>query len=204
MDLERATRRPHSPIYRELRRLASVGILRASTRDGRRHYAPVADGPIGRELAGLVAQTRGRVPRLRHSLVQLRSRTIAWIVARTAAGARAREHGGARNALIVLTSAPTSLIRLQLSGLLDAGTELHCMSVREWIARLGKGDVFLREARRARKLWVLGGWDELVRRERTELEARRTFNAATADWREELSDEWDEEWDPFATRAGPA
>lgn len=198
MELERATRRPHSPIYRELRRLASVGIVRATLQEGRRHYEPIADDPIGRGLVGLVLQTRGRVPRIRHSLIQLRSRTVAWVVAGGAAVPRADDHGRPRNALIVLTSAPKSLVRVQMTDLIGSGMELHCMSVSEWMARLEKGDVFLRKARRARKLWILGGWDELVRRERSQVESRRTLGTAMANWREHLSDEWDEDWDPFA------
>ncbi|HEX9436073.1 MAG TPA: hypothetical protein VGA16_02795 [Candidatus Limnocylindria bacterium] len=108
------------------------------------------------------------------------------------------------SALIVLTSAPKALVRVQLAGLAGDGVEIHCLSVREWITRLEKGDVSLRRARRARKLWVLGSWEELVRREGVELDARRTLTAALANWREELSDEWDEDWDPFASPAGPA
>jgi hypothetical protein len=77
--------------------------------------------------------------------------------------------------------------------------EIQCMSMHEWVVRLQKGDVFLRRARRARKLWILGSWDELTAREQTEMESRRLLRFAVANWREELSDEWDEEWDPFRT-----
>lgn len=76
------------------------------------------------------------------------------------------------------------------------------MSLREWIARLEKGDVDLRRARRARKLWILGSWDELVERERAQLESTRTLKRVLANWREELSDEWDEEWDPTSAPIG--
>lgn len=78
------------------------------------------------------------------------------------------------------------------------------MSIREWVARLEKGDVYLRRARRARKLWVLGSWEELVAGERAELESKRLVSSARRNWREELSDEWDEDWDPFAPIPGPA
>jgi hypothetical protein len=196
MELERATRRGHSPLKRELKRLVSAGLLRTRVSDGKRLYEPNEDGPVAREVARLVRQTRGRVPRIRHALIQLRSRTIAWVIA-----AGFADPDGARSAqrtLVVVTSAPKSLVRVQLSGLCP-GMEIQCMSMHEWVVRLQKGDVFLRRARRARKLWILGSWDELTAREQTEMESRRLLRFAVANWREELSDEWDEEWDPFRT-----
>ncbi len=76
------------------------------------------------------------------------------------------------------------------------------MSLREWVARLEKGELFLRHARRVRKLWVLGSWEALVSRERAELESKRLLRSVVGNWREELSDEWDEDWDPFAPLPG--
>lgn len=172
-------------------------------RGGKQQYEPASDGPVGRELTHLVLQTRGRIPKVRHALVQLRSRTIAWSIAGSAG-----RSGGLRSrglaALIVLTSAPKSLVRVQLADVVDRRMEIHCMSIREWVARLEKGDVYLRRARRARKLWVLGSWEELVAGERAELESKRLVSSARRNWREELSDEWDEDWDPFAPIPGPA
>ena len=77
------------------------------------------------------------------------------------------------------------------------------MSAREWVARLDKGDVLLRHARRARKIWVLGSWSELVAKERAVIESRRTLEHAIANWREELSDDWDDEWDPARVALAP-
>ncbi|MBI2324268.1 MAG: hypothetical protein HYY42_05335 [Chloroflexi bacterium] len=197
-ELGRLTRRPHQLIVRELRRLATAGLLRTAVLDGKRHYEPDPDGPVVRELARLILQTRGRVPRIRHVLVGLRTRTIAWAVAGSAVPGTGSVTSTRGSALIVLTSAPRSLVRVQLANVADRDMEIHCMSVREWVARLEKGDVFLRRARRARKLWVLGGRDDLVSRERAEIESKKLLRSTRGNWREELSDEWDEDWDPFA------
>lgn len=202
IELERVIRRPHSPIYRELHRLAKAGLLRMTLDSGRRQYEPDPEGPIGRELTRLVLQTRGRVPKIRHALVQLRSRTIAWAVRGSLGQHDGRARAG-RNAVIVLTSVPKSLVRVQLANVVDPATEIHCMSVGEWVSRLDKGDAFLGRARRARKLWILGNWEELTARERAELESRKLVQAVRRNWRDELSDEWDEDWDPFAPVPGP-
>lgn len=74
--------------------------------------------------------------------------------------------------------------------------KVHCMSMREWLVRLEKGDVLIRQMRRARKQWIVGGWEELVERERAQIDAARALKAALTNWREDLSDEWDEDWDP--------
>lgn len=197
LELKRVTGRAHPHIYRELRRLVDVGLLRKHS-NGSPAFEPDMDAPVAREIRRLVLQTRGRVPRLRRALVQLRGRTVAWAV-----GGSLRGTPG-RSALIVLTSAPKSLVHVQLAGLTEAATELHVMSVAEWVTRLDKGDVFLRRARRARKLWVVGNWDELTRRERAEVDSKKLLRTVLRNWREELSDEWDEDWDPAAPIGGTA
>lgn len=197
MELEAVTGRSHAPIYRELVRLVAAGLLRRQARSPHQ-FEVDADTPVSREIRRLVLQTRGRVPKLRHALVQLRGRTVAWAV-----GGSLRGTPG-RSALIVLTSAPKSLVRVQLAKLTGAGTEVHVMSMSEWVTRLDKGDVFLRQARRARKLWIVGNWDELTRRERAEIDSKRLLQTVRRNWREELSDEWDEDWDPAAPVAGMA
>jgi len=195
-DLGRAARQPRQLVHRELKRLASTGMIRSRVADGQRVYEADPTAPVTRELARLVRQTRGRLPRIRHALVDLRSPTLAWVIAATEGGRSGRSD------LIVLTGAPRSLVHVQLADLLDRETKVHCMSLREWVARLEKGELFLRHARRVRKLWVLGSWEALVSRERAELESKRLLRSVVGNWREELSDEWDEDWDPFAPLPG--
>ncbi len=201
-ELGRVARHPRQVVNRELKRLAAAGLIRAKVSGGKRHYEADRDGPVSRELFRLVRQTRGRIPRIRHALVALRSPTVAWV----AAAAPSHRAGPWRRKLelIVLTGAPRSLVRVQLADLVDHATEVTCMSVREWVARLEKRDVLLRRARREHKLWVLGDWEVLVSRERAVLESDRLLRHALANWRDELSDEWDEDWDPSTPIPGPA
>lgn len=200
---------------RELKRLAAAGVVEMTLLDGARAYKIDPTDPVTRELARYVQQTRGRVPRIRAALRELRSPTLAWTTSliRAADGgveavlSEGRRPPGPRGQvveLVVLTGAPRSLVLVQLADMTRDDIRVQCMSVREWLARLEKGDVALRRCRRARKLWVLGNWSELVTREQAELERRTTMATVLRDWREELSDEWDEEWDPVAAVAGDA
>lgn len=201
-ELGRVTRRPHQVVDRQLRRLAAGGLVRTTVVGGTRQYeADIAATPA-RELSRFVRQTRGRVPRIRNALGSLRSPVLAWAIHRPTPRAT-KGPGRAESDLLVLTSAPKSLARIQLADLTGAAMHVHPMSIREWVARLQKGDVFLRRARRARKLWILGRWEDLVARERAEIASKRALRAALSDRREELSDEWDEEWDPFDVPTAP-
>ena len=194
MELERLTKRDHGPLRRELQRLADVGLLRAKTVDGHREYEAERDAPVAREISRLVGQTRGRIPRIRRALVQLRTRPVAWIVGPPPLPAGDPRAG--RRLLVVVSASPRSLVRVQLASLCP-DMELHAMSIEEWVTRLAKGDVLLRHARRARKLWVLGSWDDLTAREGLHLDAKRIRRAAVANWQDELSDDWDDTWDPL-------
>ncbi len=190
-DLGRATRRPHQVVAPHLRLLVGAGLVRAAVREGRPSYEPDIDAPAAREIAALVRQTRGRVPLLRRALVTLRTPSLAWAIP----GPRPAQTQGFE--LVVLTNAPRSLVRVQLADLLPRDRRIHCMSIREWITRLDKGDVDLRRMRRARKLWIVGGWEHLIEAERSVLETRRLLRRAVTNWQEELSDDWDDAWDPF-------
>lgn len=203
-ELGRATRRPHQVVERHLRRLVDADLLRVSFSGGRRHYEARADTPAARELAHFIQQARGRIPRIRGMLERLRSPVLSWAVSRPRGGRSAQQEMSGGLDLLVLTGVPRALVRVQLADLIGRGVELHSMSIREWVAHLEKADMFVRRSRRARKLWILGGWAELIREERTVLESRRTLRAVLDPPTDELSDEWDEEWDPFRPLPGPA
>ena len=174
-----------------MRRLVTVGLVREEVSKGHRRFEADITAPVGRELVALVRQTRGRVPLLRRALVSLRTPTVAWVLPiQPSEPAKGYE-------LVVLSSAPKSLVRVQIADLVARDCPVHVMSVREWVARLDKGDASLRRLRRSRKLWILGSWDRLVGAEQTVLESRRLLQKAVANWQEELSDDWDDSWDPF-------
>lgn len=128
---------------------------------------------------------------MRAALNGLRSRVLAWACQRSPrspAGVPEAQIGGFD--VVVIATAPKRIVRSALMPLAGRGTGVHCMSMSEWMTRLEKGDVLLRRMRRARKLWVVGSWSELVHEERGVIERRATLRAALADWREQLSDEW--------------
>lgn len=73
---------------------------------------------------------------------------------------------------------------------------LDVMSIAEWVTRLQKREMRLVAIRRAQRLWLMGDGEALRRSERSEMTSRETLQHAIKNWREELSDEWDEDFDP--------
>jgi len=199
MQIAAVTRRRTYVVERELRRLRAGGLIRATPADHKKLYSADPFDPVARELARFVRQTRRPVPAIRRALAGLRSPVLAWLTSSTAARVGAPA-ASADPVLAVLTSAPRSLVKIQLAGSLDPRMKFHCMSLREWITRLEKGDLAVRRLRRGRKQWVIGGWGELVEREREQLRSARTLRSALQNWQEDLSDEWDEDWDPGSGR----
>ncbi len=205
-ELARIAEQNKEVVRKEIQRLVAASVLSETLLDGGRGYRIDLSEPTTRDLGRYVQQTRGRVPAIRAALRALHVPTIAWAVGARRARSRATRpprsngHSPRNNELdlIVLTSAPRPLVTVQLSGPLTDPIGLTVMSISEWVKSIEGGDAFLLSCRRARKLWVLGSWDELVRRERADVEMRNTLKAALANWREELSDEWDEDWDPAA------
>lgn len=199
-ELARAANRPPQNVGRDLEWLIEAGVLRTAPLEGKPSYDLDLASPLVRQLGQFVRQARGRVPEIRHELRRLSLPATAWLIRAAPLGS-----GGAlaaRSELIVLSCAPKSVIQLQLARVIEREVRTLPMSVAEWMARLQKGEAVARRARRARKLWVLGSWEELVRLERHYADSKRTLQAARANWREELSDEWDEDWDPFDARVG--
>lgn len=183
-ELSRRAGQPHQLVLRELDHLAAASVVDVTTFNGKRRYELRRDA-ITSGLRGFVRQTRGRVPAVRAALGRLHLRSISWL-------------GGSR--LFVLSSAPKRVVRREVAGPCGESVAIECMSVSEWLARIQKGDVLLRQARRAPKVWVVGTWADLVAAERATISARGTLRAALENWREQLSDEWDDDWDPAAVR----
>lgn len=187
-ELGRLAGHPHQNVRRELHRLAAAGLVHVTPIDGRRLYEPATDDPVVRDLARFVHQTRGRVPDIRRSLEAEKAPSLAWLLTDTSQA----------KALVVLSAIPKRIVHTKISRLAGGHVALHPMSVGEWVTRLQKGETFVRYARRAPKLWVIGSGEELIRWEQRCESARTTLARAVQDWRTELSDEWDEDWDPSA------
>jgi DNA-binding transcriptional ArsR family regulator len=195
VDLGRAAGLAPQHLYRELRRLEEVGLVRVTLVEGRRQYEPETDDPVARALARFVHQTRGSVPAMRAALQGLRARVLAWLTSTTGTAVPPGDRAVPR--LVVLTSAPRRLVQRRL-GPAAAPFPIQSMSIGEWVTRHEKREILVRRARRGAKLWIVGSGDELVRWEQEHRAARATLKAALADWREELSDDWDDDWDPSA------
>lgn len=182
-------------VERELQRLQAGGLIRAVPSGQQKLYSAEGHDPVARDLGRFVRQTRGPVPAIRRALEELRSPVLSWI---TSAGAPLGnpQRGSAEPGLVALTSAPRPLVKIQLEGTVEPQAKVHSMSIREWVTRLDKGDLGLRRLRRGRKQWVIGSWSELVQREREQIQSAQILRSALGNWREELSDEWDEDWDP--------
>lgn len=185
-ELGRAARQPHQAVQKELRRLLGAGLVRVTSIDGRRLYEPATDDPVVRDLARFVHQTRGRIPDVRRVLEAEKAPSLAWILT----------DASKVRALVVLSAIPKRVVEAKIGGLAGGHVTLHPMSIGEWVARLRKSETFVRYARRAPKLWVIGSGEELIRWEQRCESARTTLARAVQDWRAELSDEWDEDWDP--------
>ncbi len=201
-ELSKAAKRPAPNVLRELEWLVDVGIVSLRILDGKRAYEVDGKSPLTRQLGQFVRQARGCVPEMRRALQRLSLPVTAWSTRAAPAVNGGTAIDPPRSDLIVLSYAPKSLIQVQLANAAGRDIRVYPMSVAEWMARLQKGEVVARRARRARKLWVVGSWEELIRLERHYLESKRTLQAAMTDWREELSDEWDEDWDPFDVNEG--
>lgn len=202
-EIGRASGQPHQTASTELRRLKAAGLVRRSVTNGRGRYHPELEDPIALELARFIRQTRGRIPALRAALRSFEAPTIAWLSEVPVAPSPrvARTPGGSPDAqadLFVLTSAPIRLIRSALVAADGPDVRIRAMSAAEWTARLARRDVLIHAARRAPKTWVRGCPRELARWERAQRDARATLDNALANWRDQLSELWDEEWDPVA------
>lgn len=194
MELARATGHPHQDVRVELERLVAAGLVRVALIQGRRQYEPETDDPIARALASFVHQTRGRVPALRRLLEQMRPRSLAWLTCAPGVSS----NGSSPHALVVLTGAPRRVVHARLGPMAGPDLAIRSMTIAEWVTCLQKGELFARRTRRGPKLWVLGSPEELVRWEQQHHTSRATLEAALRDWREQLSDDWDDGWDPDA------
>jgi DNA-binding transcriptional ArsR family regulator len=199
MELARAAGVRHSAVRRELSALLAAGVIRTWGAGGPRpNYVADRAFPAAVELSRVVCLLSGTAARLREAAAAVDVRALVWI------------HGPyaelpAANAKLRI--AAISWQRRALRSALEsaAATDprrppvVDVLSIAEWVTRSQRRDMRLLAIRRAQRLWILGDGAQLRLHERGELTSRETFKRAIANWREELSDEWDDDYDPDRT-----
>lgn len=185
-----------SAVFREVRRLVAAGLIEAAVphrKQGPLYQAAAFPGHL--DLRRFVVLSHGHAARVRAALVPLDAQQLAWIH-----GTYARSRPTARQIGVVSICGDPRAARDRLAALSDEigfRIVVDAMRIAEWVTRLQKREMRVLALRRAQRLWVIGDDDLLRRRERDESDARAALKHAIANWREELSDEWDEDYDPL-------
>lgn len=185
-------------VRRELKRLMDAGLIRKLDRDsGRTHYQVDPSFAGLPELRRFVRITAGVAGGIRLALLDIDDDQLAWAFGRYAISS----YNTFEIDLVVLTRQKRKVVKSLSS--LRTGHRIRplVMSVAEWVNRLEKKELRARAIRRSYRLWILGDDERLTQEEQRYISSRATLQHALANWREELSDEWDDDWDPAATRA---
>lgn len=175
----------------------AAGLVREIRTPGRRlglRYQADPSAPGYLELRRFALVTIGIGARIRAVVAGIDPRALAWL------------HGPdterADRIIRVRVAVITSSARRMRQELLSTELEplqtlvLDAMSIAEWVTRLQRREMRLLAIRRAQRLWLLGDGQRLRRYERSEIDSRETLKRVIANWREELSDGWDEDYDP--------
>lgn len=195
-DLARAAGIRPSAAAREVRRLVASGLAMnadPARRQGARYRAGEFPGHL--ELRRFVLATHGHAARIRAALAPLDPRQLAWVHGRYAQGQPIP-----RQIRVAVICREPRDARARLGPLADGlGYQIlvDAMRISESVVRLQKREMRVIAIRRAPRLWLIGDDEQLRRREHSEAQDRAALKAAIANWREELSDEWDEDYDPF-------
>lgn len=197
MELARAAGISHSAVHSEVSALLTAGVIRRRhAGDSRPMYEADPSFPGAVELRRVVCLLAGTAARLTEAAAAVDARSLVWIHGPYAELPSVNTH---------LRIAAISQERRTLRHALESAAlhprrrpSVDVMSIAEWVMRLQRRDMRLLAIRRAQRLWILGDGEELRRRERGEIASRETLKRAIANWREELSDDWDEDYDPFA------
>lgn len=180
-------------VRREIRRLLDAGLIRkAPIHTSRVHYQVDPSFTGLPELRRFVRITAGTAGRIRRALLEIDDDQLAWAYGRYAVSS----FDSFVIDLVVLTRQKRKVVKSLAS--LTTGHQIRplVVSVAEWVNRLEKKELRTRAIRRSYRLWILGDDEQLVREEQRYISSRKTLQHAIANWREELSDEWDDDWDP--------
>ena len=196
----------HRSVERELDRLVAAGVVKrgvagrvtvrrtSGSESYKRPYSADPACPIYLELRRIALLSRGAASTIRSALPE--HARLAWITGPYALG-RARPQDPIEVA--VIASAAKRTIETVIAGL----DEMLRRPVRpivifksEWVARHDKRELTVRRLRSGPKLWLRGDRDALRAMEAGVRESRELLRQALAN-ADDLTDEWDEDWDPF-------
>jgi DNA-binding Lrp family transcriptional regulator len=190
---------PRTGVVREMRRLVAAGVLREAPFEGKRSaalYELDARQPGLVELRRFVQLNLGAAGQIRDAVHECSPRSLAWIY-----GAYAEGRLFSRSIRVVVLTHDRRSVTAKLASIGErmAPTEIvvDAMSLKEWTYRLQRREFRALRLRRTQRMWLLGSDEELRRAEAGEIRAKETLKKLMANWREELSDDWDDSWDPF-------
>jgi DNA-binding Lrp family transcriptional regulator len=188
-----------SPTRREVRRLVQAGFMRASRIQERRSevvFEVDPDQAGTAELRRFVQLSVGEAGLLRETILACDPRSLAWIY-----GPYAEGRAYPRDIRLVILTSDRQAVANALTGVAGRLSRFRIasdvMSPKEWTYRLQRREFRALRLRRTQRMWLVGSDEDLRREGSAVVTAKRTLNAAIANWREELSDDWDDSWDPF-------
>lgn len=162
-EIARRTGLPAGTLTRELRRLASVGLLTQEKRGNQTLYQANRRSPIFSELAGILRKTSGLSDVVSEAFASLSDKIdVAFIFGSVARGA---ETAGSDVDVLVIGSVEFGTVVdacYSAQQLLAREINPKVFSAREWRNKLKDKDPFVVNVLAKPKIFVVGGEDELA------------------------------------------
>ena len=161
-EIARATGTTPGTLLRELNRLADAGVLTRKPVGNQVHFQADTRCPIHEDLRNLLKKTVGVVDVLREALAPLASKVDAAFVYGSVA--RGDERSGSDMDLMIIGEAKFVDVVHALAGVRDAlrrEINPNLYPQREFRRKLAAGEPFLKRVLADKKLFVIGGDDDL-------------------------------------------
>ena len=161
-EIARRTGLPAGTLTRELKRLASVGLLTQERRGNQTLYQANRASPIFAELAGILRKTSGLADVVFEALASLSEKIdVAFIFGSVARGAET--DGSDVDILIVGPVDFGNVVEALYPAQQQLAREINpkVFSVREWRGKFKERDPFVTEVLAKQKIFLIGGNDEL-------------------------------------------
>ena len=161
-EIARALDKPAGTLLRELKALADAGVLLRQPVGNQVRFQANPACPIYEELRGIVKKTVGVADVLREALAPLAGKIeVAFVYGSMASG---EERAGSDVDVMIIGSARFSELVAALEpaqAALRREVNPSVYSALEWKAKLAAREPFLRNVLAERKIFILGGEDEL-------------------------------------------